>query len=347
MTRNNRTVNSRRKALSRARRRNAEFASFLADPKSRFKSTTSATTTKSSIKNYLERPSDNFNNIAATMRQASVNNGIIRRVIDYYQSQPTYNHSIYPLLGNKVYEIDSENMHNDYIDVAYGLEALNVKFYAPYFFKETLIEGASFFYKVQDTSGVAYIKFPVEWCRISSIEDGVYRYRLDISKLKSEVYDSLPTELQQAYDTYHGTGSGDTSDTTQWYDNKWFYVSNKGVAFTFDPDAIVNGGTAISPFAGILADSLSLDQAKDNIEVKDKLDTLRIIHSKIPVDSNGEPTLSLKTAKIFDDAIRSRLPDGVVAVSSPTNLTNVPLTGAGNAGTYETVNDGLEQRSRY
>lgn len=311
-----------------------------ADPKSRFKSSTTATTDKSSIKNYLQRPADNFSNIATTLRQATVNSGVVGRVIDYYVSHPTYNYSIYPVLGNKQYDLDA-NMRNDYIDVAYGLNQLNIPFFAPYFFKETLIEGVSFFYKVEDNTGIGYMKFPNEWCRITNMENGVYHFRIDMSKVKAEVLDSLPNELQQAYQTYHGGSISD--DDPNWYDRKWYIVGDQGIAFTFDQNSLLNGGVAISPFAAVLADSLSLDQAKDNIDIKDKLDTVRLIHSKIPTDNNGEPTLSLKVARNFDDQMRSRLPEGVVAVTSPSTLTNVPLKGSGNDGIYESVNNGLEQ----
>lgn len=343
LARRNRTLQERKRnyqrKLAAARKRNAEYVSLLAEPKSRFKSTTTATSTKSSIKNYLERPADNFSNVAASMRSSYTKSGIVSKVIDYYQSHPTYNHSIYPVLGNKIYEMD-QSMRQDYIDMAYGLNQLNIHFFAPYFFRETLIEGVTFFYKLEDNDGVDYMKFPNEWCRISSMENGVYRYRIDMSKVKEEVRDALPNELQQAMDEYRSSGN---KDETKWYDNKWYYVSDQGMAFTFDPNALFNGGTAISPFAGILADHISLEQAKDNIDIKDRLDTVRIIHSKLPTDSNGLPTMPLSEAKVIDEQMRSRMPEGVVPVTSPTSIDNVPLKGSGNEGIYDTVKSGLEQ----
>ena len=131
-----------------------------------------ATTDKDNIKTYLERPYDNAEVIAATMRQAYIENGIISKVLDYYQSIPTYNYSIYPVLGNKQYQLDN-NLQQDYIDVAYGLNQYNIPFFASYFFKMTLIEGATFWYTIQDNTGIGYLKFPIEWCRISSLEKGV------------------------------------------------------------------------------------------------------------------------------------------------------------------------------
>lgn len=339
----NRTPRGRKRTYERnsARthhNRSSEYVSILADPKSRLQSTQTTTTSKSTIKSYLQRPQQSATSIAGALRSAYVSSGVISKVIDYYQSHPTYNYSISPILGNKVYKTDG-NMRADYIDVAYGLMNLNIKFYAPYFFRETLIDGVTYFYKYEDATGVGYLKFPSEWCRVSNIQDGVYRFRIDMSKIKQEIYDMLPTELQQAYDTYHGGGD---KDETKWYDNKWYYVED-GVAFTFDPNVIVNGGQAVSPFASVLLDSISLDKAKDNIEIKDNLDTVRILHSKVPVDSNGEPSIPLKHVKLYDELMKARLPEGVKAITTPTNVTNIPLNGAGNSGGYETVGKTLEQ----
>lgn len=331
---------NRHRSLAQTRRRNEQYAALVADPKSHFKSTSTATTDKDNIKNYLSRPYDNASAIAAALKKAYVASSVVGKVIDYYQSHPTYNYTVFPVLGNKVYDVDG-NMQQDFIDVAYALNRLNIPTNAPYFFKETLIDGVTYFYKIEDSTGIVYMKFPSEWCRISNVTDGVYRYRIDMSKIKAEFADSLPQELQTAYQTY--TGGKISADDPKWYDSKWYMVSELGMAFTFDYNSLFNGGTAISPFANALVDSLELDKAKDNIDIKDQLDTTRLIHSKIPVDSNGEPTLDLEVAKIFDQQMRSRLPEGAVAVSSPSTITNVPLKGAGNEGVYATVNSGLEQ----
>ena len=177
--------------IASIRRKNAEYASVLADPKSRFKPSTNAATEKKNIKSYLQRPADNFATIAATLRQAYLNSGIVSGVIDYYVAHPTYNYSIYPVLGNKQYAI-AGNMQQDYIDMAYQLNMLNVNYWAPKFFKDTLIDGVTFYVKIEDSTGIAYMKLPPEWCRISNLENGVYRFRVDVYKKKQEQYYELP-----------------------------------------------------------------------------------------------------------------------------------------------------------
>ncbi|KRL07918.1 hypothetical protein [Liquorilactobacillus hordei] len=321
------------------RKTNQAFADAFADPRARISSTSSASTNKENILNFLKNPTSNTGSIAATMRGAYVKNGLITRVVDYYQSIPTFNYSVYPVMGNKIYDLEG-NLSQDYIDIAYGVSQFNIRYYAPFFLKEMLLNGVCYVYQIQDNTGVAYIEFPVEWCEIAQQTNGVYRYYLDMSKFNDDTSAGMPTEIQQAYADYK---SGNNKDTTQWYNNKMYLLSNKGVAFTMDLTSLNNGGVAISPFAGLLLDSVSMDQAKENIDIQDTIDNMRIVHSKIPLNSDSKPAMNVETAKIYDAAMRSRLPAGVVSITSPNNLTNVPLNNAGVTSAYDTLNKSAKQ----
>lgn len=317
-----------------------EFANIVADPKAGLKPTTTGATEKSNVATYLQRPYDNAPQIAATIRDSVNKYGVLAKVIDYYQSLPTYNFAIKPILGNKVYDIDTVNMRNDYIDIAYALEQYNIKYYAPIFFRDTLIEGVTFYYKIEDSDGISFMKFPIEWCKIRGIENGVYRFMIDVTKFKQDFLTTLPEELQTAYEQYQ---NGNATDENSWYNNRYYFVSEKGVAFTFDSSALDYGGLAVSPFAGVLLDIMSVAQAKNNVDIKDGIDTTRILHSKIPVDNDGRILMTAKEAKVYDSAIRSRLPKGVVNVTTPTKLENVPLTNSGNTNALDTVKKSTEQ----
>ena len=327
-----------RKNLTRLQR---DFAAGLADPKGNFVISTTSNTTRSRITNYLNNPVTNADSIAQEMNSMIQRNGIIRRVVSYYLSHLTYNHNIYPLLGtNKSYEFDQQSGLEDYIDVANTLDLLNPKFFAPYFVKETLINGVSYFYEISDKKGTAYIEFPFKWCRVTKVENGVYRYRLDMSNIKAEIIEVLPTEIQAAYEDYT---NGNMDDTSKWYDNKWYMVSEKGMAFCFDESVIMNGGVAISEFASLLLDAVDLENAKSNVQIKDKIDTVRLVHSKVPSDADGMPAIPLDVTKLYDQQMQARLPEGVISVTSPNNLTNIPLNGAGSSKSYDTVNQATGQ----
>lgn len=294
--------------------------------------------TVQTITSLLQNTETNYATIGSYMEALYNQNGIVSRTLNYLMAHPTYNHNIYPLFTS---DIHSE-MTNDpfqYADVAAYLQKYNIKFFAPYFVKQTLINGMSFFYELEDKSGVSYLEFPLSMGRISGIENGVYRWMVDISKIKPEIINipGFPKEIINAYETK------ERSDPKKWVDGKYYILSKKAVAFCFDMSAIRNGGVAVSEFAALLIDSVQVENAKDNVDIKDGIDTIRIVHAKIPTDKDGRPTVSPKQAAEWDSALKRALPNGIAGITNPFELSNIPLNGAGNQKAYSTVNDAQEQ----
>ena len=318
------------------------FAETLADPKGsmRNQSVSIQSVTVGTVANLLQSPEANYARIAAYMDALRRKNGVIGRLFGYLQSHLTYNYTIYGTLNEKSgYEMKGFNIQ-EYIEAANFIDRYQIKFYAPYFVQQVLINGMAFFYKQQDSKGISYVEFPIEWCRIYAIQNGVYRFEVDMSKVKDDSAQFLPKELQSAYEQFK---QGNTEDVKKWTDKKFFHVGNKGVAFCLDQNVLKNGGVAISEFAALITDSLQVEQAKENIEIKDRIDTIRILHSKIPTDKDGKPTMSSKVAKIYDGALKRALPDGIAGVTSPMDLENIPLNGSGNTKSYDTVGKAQSQ----
>lgn len=264
-------------------------------------------------------------------------NGIVSGTIRYLQSHLTYNHSIYPTPNAKSgYSI--KGGEDEYGEVAEEVDLYNIKFFAPYFLKRTLINGVSFFYEIKDKKSVAYMEFPTEWGRVCEFNTGVYRWELDISKINNNTI-GLPTEIQNALEDYR---NGNTNDEKKWVDNKWFKISDKGVAFALD-QSILRSGTQVSELSNILLDTVTLEKAKKNVEIMDSIDSIRLIHSKIPTDSNGKPLMNSKTARVYDKQFKNSLPKGIAGITSPMDITNVPLTGSGNTSSYKMVESAQKQ----
>lgn len=288
------------------------------------------------INNYFANPENNYVAIGSLMDALYKKNGIVARQLNYLANHTTYNHNIYPELDPEQ-GLHSNVTMEDYLGAAKYLDAYNIKGFAPYFVLETLINGMSFFYEIQDKKGMTYLEFPLSMCRISGIENGVFRWMIDVSKLKSDDIDILPSEIRKAME------STDKSNLKKWVDNKWFKVSDKGIAFCFSMSAMKNGGIAISEFAPLLLDSILAEKAKENVEIKDNIDAVRIVHAKIPLTKDGEPSVSATQAGKWDKAMKRNLPDGIVGLVNPFEMDNITLNGAGNQKAYQTVKDAQAQ----
>lgn len=300
-------------------------------------STTSLLQDPSRIKTMFRDTNSNVSNIANAMIELWKTNGIINGTVRYLQSHLTYNHSIYPSMNvNSGYEMQKDN--TEYFEVANSIERYNIKYYAPYFLQQMLLKGVVYLYEYSDKNNIGYMEFPTAWCRVRMMDSNLLRWELDMSQVK-ETSEMLPREVQQAYTQYN---SGGTPTGNRWVDGKWFLLSDKAFALALD-HSVMSSGVGISEFANLLLDSSMLENAKNNIEVKDELDTVKIIHSKIPTDNQGNLKLSAKLATQYDRKINRALPTGIVGITSPMEMNNVTITGAGDKGVYQMVEKAQEQ----
>lgn len=289
------------------------------------------------VENMFQNPNGNYDSVASYMEALTHSNGIVGGTIRYLQSHLTYNHSIYPTLNSKSgYEMNGSS--DEYGVVAEEVDIYNIKFYAPYFVRRTLINGVSFFYEVQDNDGIAYIEFPVGWGRVYEINSGVYRWELDISQLDPAA-EGLPSEIQSALETYV---DGVPEEDDKWAEGKWYKLSDKGVAFSLD-QSVLHSGVQVSDLSSIIPETLNLEKSKKNVEIVDTLDTVRLLHSEIPTDSEGRPLMNSKTARVYDRQFQRSLPKGIAGITSPMKITNVPLSGSGNQNSYNMIEKTQDQ----
>ncbi|WP_144472973.1 hypothetical protein, partial [Bacillus pumilus] len=180
-------------------------------------------------------------------------------------------------------------------------------------------------------------EFPTELCRVGYIEDGVYRFQVDITKLSNETVINYPNEIQKAYSSYQN------AKTNNLIDGKWYQVSDKGVAFTLDTDILMYGGMAVPPLANVLIDAIKFENAKDGMEDVAKLDNAKIVHSKIETDSKGRPLMELPVVTEYHNALKRSLPDGSVAITNPFDTTGITLNGTGKDGKFSLLDKTSDQ----
>lgn len=318
-----------------------DYAQTMMDTGGKLRSTSVNTGRASvqAINTLFQNPESNYSQIGNHLNALYKENGTIAGIVRYLQTHIPFNHYIFPTANEKTaFEVKGDL--KEYVQVANFVDSYRVKFHAPYFLKQTLINGVSYFYKISNAKGVAYMEFPPEMCRIYSLSDGVYRWEVDIAKLSGAV--GLPNELQKAIED--GAPTGDLDGNKKWSpDGKYFRVSDKGVAFSLDP-SVMGAGTTTSELSSVLIDAIRVKQEKDNVELKDTLDTVKVIHSRIPINKDtGIPQMPAKTAKVYDTALKRSLPKGIVGITSPLEINAVNMHGGGNSKVYESLNKAQEQ----
>jgi hypothetical protein len=224
-----------------------------------------------------------------------------------------------------------------FLNTAIQVDRLNPKYNCPIFTDKLFTYGTTFQYKNEDKKGIVYQDIPTNYCRVSYIEDGVFRFQIDVSKLNEKLAMIFPKEIQTAYTSYQN------GNTSQLLDGKWYQVSDKGAAFTIDPDVLANGGYSIPPFANALIDGIKSENAKTNMEDADTLDNTKIIHSEVPLDNKGRPTMDFGIVDKYQGTLKKHLPDGAVAITNPFKTQALTLNGTGKDGKFALLDKSQSQ----
>lgn len=295
----------------------------------------SVSLTKEQVNNYLKDPIKNYDQIGKVIQTLVNSSGNLSNILNYYSSLLTYNYNIFPSLEKSDSSYDLE----DYLSVGKEVELYNIRLFVPYFVRKTLINGMSFFYEIKNSDGLAYLEFPLSMCKISSVDNGVYRWMINVSKIPKEVANSptFPTELKKAMEE-----KGE-KNPNRWADKDWYYVSDKGVAFCFDMSVLQNGGVAVSKLASLIPEAIQVIGAKKNVDIKDGIDSIRLIHGQMMLNKESKPSLTLEEASKWRAALESGAPNGVSVAVTPFELSNVSLNGSGSGGAYDTVSDAQKQ----
>ncbi|GAB6253560.1 hypothetical protein BCSAG_48780 [Bacillus cereus] len=284
---------------------------------------------ESRLKQMLQDPAKSASQVAGLSGGMKQINGMYKRIIKYLSSILTYDHLVYPVMENPIAFAEApEAMQMAFAQTAIYMDRLNPKFNLPIFTEKMFTKGITFQYKLEDSKGVAYQEMPINLCRIAYIEDGVYRFQMDITKISDSAILTYPKEIQSAHASYKNGGSD------QLIEGKWYQVSDKGVAFTIDPEVLSQGGVALPPLANAIVDALKIENAKDQMEDTDKLDNSKIIHSKIETDDRGRPVMELPVVLEYHNALKRALPAGSVAITNPFETKGVSLNGTGKDGKF-------------
>lgn len=296
--------------------------------------------TESRLKTMLQDVSTNANSITGVSRTAKNVNGMYKRIIKYMSSMLTFDHLIYPVLENPFGDFDSESVKLSFGQTAKFIDSLNPKYNLPIFTEKMLTNGTAYMYKLEDSKGVAYQEMPYTFCKVSFSEDGVYRYEVDISKISDTNVLAMPKEINSAYTSYKN-GQRD-----KFRENKWYQVSEKGVAFTVDVDALNQLGYSLPAFANTLVDVLKIEGAKDGMQDQSDLDNSKIIHSQVPIDDKGRPLMELKVVQAYHTSLKRNLPKGSVAVTNPFSTKALTLNGTGKTEMFSLLDKSTEQLYR-
>ena len=281
---------------------------------------------QSNYPNIFKQPNEHYRELREMSIALYNTNGIYTQMINYMSALYTFDYYIYP--NHKTKMEDKELLNKNFRLTAEWLDKVDIKETFPDIQKDILTEGTVFLYEVETKVKFNLLKMPNEFCKISYVENGICRYSVNLQMINTHNIMLFPEEIKRAYRDYM---NGITTEG-------WYLVGNRGVAFTTDMN-LSNG----IPYFTFLIDNLKrYEKAKDLSDIKDKLDNLKLIVQKIPIDPRtNKPTFSPSVTKKFHDATKDNLPDGVAITTNPLDVTAISFDKS-----YNQANDIVERATK-
>lgn len=238
-----------------------------------------------------------------------------RRLIKYYSDILLYNYFISPVgipdLTNKKNSIDLYKQ--EYMEIAKQVKKYNLKKYCPNIL-ETAFRDGVFFGICYESKDSFYIQqVDPEYCTISSIEGGTYRYSLDLEYFTGRRKDLLPqysADIRSAYIAFKGDAKNGIKPNSKLR----YYEPKDGCCFVCDEtDILIN----IPFFTGLLKSVFDIEDYKLLKKTKDENDNYRAVTLKPETDDDGIPKMSDDILGKYYAQACNNVPDGVGVIMTP------------------------------
>lgn len=275
--------------------------------------------TKEQIEKYLESPDKNEKQLQEMSDFLYIISPNYKRLIDYLSELTTDNYFIAPM---DLIVQNTDNYKNCYFDVCKQYKRYNFKSILPLIRNELFLKGIYFGVCFETKDSFCLRKLDVNYCKISSIEDGslIFSFNLDFfnNKTNLSLIEEYGNDFVRAYKRYKGSAEeGIPADKTQ----KWFEPKNQ-ICVKADLNHL---DYALPYFVGLFDAILDIDIYKEIKKDKAILDNYKVLTMQMPTDANGVPTMTFEKAGQYYDQAAANLPDGVGLIMSPFKMDEFTL----------------------
>lgn len=258
--------------------------------------------TKENITKWLQSPTSSSNE--KSLRDASnymyLSSMHYNRLLNYYAGLYTGAYVISPL-GFNSGDI-KENFVKQYRKVSKAIEIMDI----PKVLREEILialrDGAFYGVLLSDNNSAFIQQIDPEYCRITSICDGSFLYKVDMTKIASKL-EFYPAEFSEMYTEYLRTG------------NKWQEVPvDISVCIKADSSLI---DYTIPPFAAVMPSLYTIANTEALQETAQELKNYKMLSGKIPTDDKGNQLMPDDVIQKYYAHIANALGENVGLALSP------------------------------
>lgn len=258
--------------------------------------------TKENILKWLQAPTSATNE--KSLRDASnymyISSMHYNRLLNYYAGLYTGAYVISPL-GFSTSDI-KDNFAKQYRKVSKAIELMDI----PNILREEILialrDGAFYGVLLSDNNSAFIQKLDPDYCRITSICDGSFLYKVDMTKIASKL-EFYPAEFTKMYNNYLATG------------DQWQEVPVE-ISVCIKGDSSIVDYT-IPPFAAVMPSLYTIANTEALQETAKELKNYKMLAGKIPTDDKGNSLMPDDVVSKYYTHIANALGENVGLALSP------------------------------
>lgn len=284
--------------------------------------------TKEHILQYMQNPTSNEKNL----RNASIYmwdaSSQYRRLIQYYAGLMRWDYILTPLDIEKK-RTKLATFQKQYMKVQNQIELMNLKHElnkaAQIVYRDGVLFGAIW----QNKESFFVQRIDPDICSLTSLEDGTWRYSVDMSKIQEKKLSLYPPEFTTMWNAYQNGG------------NKYQEVP-LNITFCLKADETVMT-YSIPPWASTLPMLYDIETYKALQETATKIANYKILGMQIPLNDDGTPKVDWDAAEKYYEQLCNVLPPYVGAFVAPMKTEAYGFERSNGTAEVDTVSRAEEQ----
>lgn len=267
--------------------------------------------TKDQLVTYLGNPASNEKQLRKMSKYLFNISNYYRRLIQYFANMPTFSYTISPYGLDRSKTVNANKLKKAYYSSVAAVELMNLPHEATKMFTIAFRDDVYYGYEWETNDSVAFQNLDADYCKISSIEDGVYNFAFDFSYFDSnqDKLPNYPPEFQTMYNTY--------KTNTQLY--KWQELdSTKSICIKVNEHDYI----PIPPFVSLFSALADIEDYRAISKNASETNNYKALAMEIPLGDKGEFLIDYNDAKEFYDMMTNVLPPNIGAILTPMKLTD-------------------------
>ena len=268
--------------------------------------------TKDQIVKYLANPASYEKQLRNMSKYLFNISNYYRRLIQYFANMSTFSYELVPYGLDRSKSINLNKFKKAYYASSTAVELMNIPHEATKILTIAFRDDVYYGYAWETNDSFAFQNLDADYCKISSIEDGVYNFAFNFSYFDSNQDKLLnyPPEFQTMYNTY--------KTNTQLY--KWQELdSSKSICIKVNEHDYI----PIPPFVSLFSALADIEDYRAISKNASEANNYKAIAMEIPInDEDGSFLIDYETAKEFYDMMSNVLPPNIGAILTPMKLTD-------------------------